>query len=231
MDDMRVGAAFRAVRLRRGWSQSEVATRAGVSHGLVSLVERGHLESVSLATLRRIGRVLDIRIDIVARWRGGALDRMLNAGHSRLADDVVRHFDGLSAWRILPEVSFSNFGERGVIDLLAFHEPTGALLVIELKTEIVDVNELIGTHDRKARLAAGIARAQGWHARSVSRWVIVARRTTNLRRIAAHQAVLRAAYPDDGRRMRAWLAQPSGTVRALSSWSFANPRCTRRPSV
>jgi transcriptional regulator with XRE-family HTH domain len=60
MDDMRVGAAFRAVRLRRHWRKSDVAARAGVSRGFVSLVERGHLDKVSLATLRRLGKVLDM---------------------------------------------------------------------------------------------------------------------------------------------------------------------------
>jgi hypothetical protein len=34
-------------------------------------------------------------------------------------------------------VSFSIFGERGLIDILAFHQPTGMLLIIELKTELM----------------------------------------------------------------------------------------------
>jgi transcriptional regulator with XRE-family HTH domain len=41
MDDIRVGAAFRAVRIRRGWRQQDVADRAGVSRALISLIERG----------------------------------------------------------------------------------------------------------------------------------------------------------------------------------------------
>jgi len=40
------------------------------------------------------------------------------------------------------------YGERGVIDILCFHSPTGSLLVIELKTEIVDVQDLVGGVDR-----------------------------------------------------------------------------------
>lgn len=227
MDDLRVGAAFRAVRLRRGWRQADVAARGGVSRAFVSLVERGHLDRVSLATLRRLGGVLDIRIDVVARWRGGALDRMLNARHSQFADAVVADVPAWGRWDVLPEVSFSIYGERGIIDLLAFHAPSGCLLVIELKTEIVDVNEMIGTHDRKARLAATIARDRGWEARSVSRWVIVSRTSANLRRIQAHRSVLRAAYPDDGRTMRAWLHDPSGRVSALSTWSHATPGSAR----
>ena len=222
MDDMRIGAAFRAVRLRHRWRQSDVAARAGVSQSLVSLLERGHLDRVSLATLRQVGRALDVRIALHARWRGGELDRMLSLRHSMLAESVASAFAGNPAWRIAPEVSFSIYGERGVIDILAFHPPSGCLLVIELKTAIVDVNELVGTLDRKARLAPAIASQRGWQARHVSRWVIVARDKTNLRRIEAHRSMLRAALPDDGRRMRGWLAHPAGSHSALSTWPLSN---------
>ncbi len=230
MDDLRVGAAFRAVRIRRRWRQSDVAARAGLSQSLVSLVERGHLDRVSLSVLRRLGSVLDIRIDILPRWRGGALDRMLAAGHSLLAEDVAASFARYGGWLLAPEVSFSIYGERGVIDLLAFHPASGALLVIELKTTIVDVNELVGTIDRKTRLAARIAADRGWQARSVSRWVIVSRGSTNSRRIAAHRAVLGAAFPDDGRVVRSWLGSPGRALSALSTWSVTTASGRRRTS-
>lgn len=231
MDDLRVGAAFRAVRLRRRWRQSDVAAGAGVSQQFVSLVERGHLDRVSLAGLRRLGHALDIRIDVVARWRGGELDRMLALDHSLLSEDVTGVFSSLGGWLLAPEASFSIYGERGVVDLLAFHPASGLLLVIELETVIVDVNELVGTLDRKTRLAPRIASDRGWRPRSVSRWLIVARNTTNQRRIDVHRAVLRAAYPDDGHAMRAWLPAPAGTVSALSTWSLATPGSGRRSSV
>jgi transcriptional regulator with XRE-family HTH domain len=223
MDDLRVGAAFRAVRQRRRWRQSDVATRAGVSQSFVSLVERGHLDMVSLETLRDVARVLDIRLDLHARWRGGSLERLLSARHSQLAESVAADFAPRDGWQIAPEVSFSVYGERGSIDMLAFHEPSRSLLVIELKTQIVDVNELIGTLDRKHRLALGIARERGWHAAQVSRWLIVSRDRTNLRHIDAHRAVLRAAFPVDGRSMGRWLRDPCGPVSALSPWPDTDP--------
>jgi transcriptional regulator with XRE-family HTH domain len=227
MDDMRVGAAFRAVRRRRGWRQQDVAERAGVSRPFVSLVERGHLDRVSLRTIRRIAAVLDIRIDLVARWRGGELDRLLGGRHSALAERVAAYLTGLPGWAVAPEVSFSIYGERGVIDILAFHEPTGTLLVIELKTAIVDVNELVGNADRKRRLAARVAAERGWHASSVSCWVIVETGSTNRRRISAHRTMLRAAFPQSGRTMHGWLRRPAGRVAGLSMWSSVNGRSTQ----
>lgn len=231
MDDLRVGAAFRAVRLRRRWRQSDVAARAGLSQQFVSLVERGHLDKVSLAVLRRLGAVLDIRLDVVARWRGGALDRMLALDHSLLAESVTAMLGDLGTWLVAPEVSFSIYGERGVVDLLAFHAASGSLLVIELKTAIVDVNELVGTLDRKVRLAPRIGAQRGWRPVSVSRWVVVTRSSTNQRRIEAHRAVLRAALPRDGRAMRSWLLAPAGAIEALSTWSPTSPSSGRRSSI
>ena len=223
MEDLRVGAALRAVRVRRRWRQEDVATRAGVPRSLVSDIERGHLGSTSLTRLRAVASALDVRIDLVARWRGGELARLLNARHSALGESVSRYFERLPGWDHAPEVSFSIYGERGIIDILAYHPASGSLLVIELKTEIVDVNELVGTLDRKSRLGRTIAAERGWQARTVSRWVIVSRDKTNQRRIEGHRAMLRAAFPADGHAMRGWLARPAGSMSALSSWSRVAP--------
>ena len=222
VDDQQVGRALRAVRLKRQWRQVDVAGRAGVDPSLISRLERGHLDRLSLAALRRIAAVLDIRLDVSARWRGGELDRVVNARHGRLHEQVSRHLQALG-WQPAPEVSFSIYGERGVIDILAWHAATGSLLVVELKTAIVDVQELVGTLDRKVRLSPRIAAERGWHARTVSAWVAVAGSVTNRRRVAAHRATLRAAYPADGRRIRAWLRQPAGPVMVLSMWSDMTP--------
>jgi transcriptional regulator with XRE-family HTH domain len=224
MDDMRIGAALRAVRIRRRWRQADVAARAGVSRSLVSLVERGHLANTSLATVRSIGGALEVRIDVTARWRGGELDRLLNRRHSALHESVARALRGADGWLFAPEVSFSVYGERGTIDILAFHPASGCLLVIELKTAIIDVNDLVATMDRRCRLAPGIARDRGWHATSVSAWVVVLASSTSKRRVSDHAAMLRSAFPDDGRRMRAWLRRPVGSVRCLSFWTNRHPQ-------
>ena len=123
---------------------------------------------------------------------------------------MARFFATMPGWTIVPEVSFSIYGERGVIDILAWHAATRCLLVIELKTLIVDVQALVGDVDRKRRLARRIARERGWDAASVSSWVIVVRDATNERRVAAHRTMLRAALPTDGRAMRGWLLSPEG---------------------
>jgi transcriptional regulator with XRE-family HTH domain len=88
MED-RLGALIRAVRRRRGMRQEDLARLAGVSHSTVSLVEREHWQKLSLATVRAIAAALDIRVDVMGRWRGGDADRLLNRRHSLLAESVV----------------------------------------------------------------------------------------------------------------------------------------------
>lgn len=227
VDDMRVGAAVRAVRVRRRLTQANLAAIARVSQPTVSRVERGHPGQLSLDAIRAIGAALEIRVILMARWRGGELDRLLNARHAALHESVARHFATLDGWVVKPEVSFSVYGERGVIDMLGWHAATRALLVVELKTEIVDVNELLGTLDRKRRLARSVAGELGWEPSSVSTWLIVMEDRTNRRRIAAHRAMLRNALPDDGRAARRWLSMPAGGIDAMSMWPAA--RSVRQP--
>lgn len=239
MDDGRFGSAVRSVRLKRDWRQRDLAVRAGVSPSTISRVERGHPGTLSLDTIRAVAAALDIRVDLTARWRAGDLDRLLNAKHSALHDLVAEWFrDELPAWVLAPEVSFAVYAERGVIDIVAWHPGLRALLVIELKTDISDVNELVGTLDRKRRLAGQVVAERGWQPLTVSSWVIVAPGRTNRARIAAHGAMLRAAFPMDGRGIRGWLANPAGSVSALSLWpgtatggrTLAPTRRVRRPS-
>jgi transcriptional regulator with XRE-family HTH domain len=228
MDDQRFGSAMRSIRIRRGLRQVDVARLAGISDSLVSRMERGHLDSVTLATIRAVAKALDVRVDLTPRWRAGDLDRLLNARHSELHELVARHIAQLPAWVAQPEVSFAVYGERGIIDILAWHPGGRALLVIELKTDIADVNELVGTVDRKSRLAVRIAVERGWiNGRepppTVSIWVIVAEGPTNRRRVQAHSAMLRAAFPSDGRAIAGWLRNPVRPMRALSFWPNLRP--------
>ena len=220
MDSMqRCGAAFRAVRIKRGWRQVDVAARAGVHRSVVSRIERGHLEHLSIGTLLSVARVLEIQVTWSTRWRAGHLDRLLAGRHARLHEGVASWFaTTLPEWILAPEVSFSIFGERGIIDVLAWHPTRRALPIIELKTDIVDVNRLIGSMDQRRRLANEIARDRGWEPLTVSTWVLVAGGRTNRARLAAHRTVLRNAFPVDGRAIAGWLRRPDRSIDALSIW-------------
>ena len=150
MDAVRLGAVCRALRIKKRWRQIDLARRAGVSRSVVSDIETGRISRSRVEDVLSVIGALGGRIDFMVRCQGGDLDRLLNARHAL----HVR-------------------GERGVIDILAWHAATRTLLIIELKTEIVDVSELMGTLDKKVRLAPDVARARGWYAARVAVWLIV----------------------------------------------------------
>ncbi len=239
MDDPRLGGLFRAVRIHRRWRQDDEADAAGIARSTVSRIERGHLGELSVDTVRRVAAALDIHVDLLARWRGGDLDRLVGAGHSAMHEVIAKLFTSTPGWVAAPEVSFSIYGERGVIDVLAWHRERRMLLVVELKTELISVESLIGQVDRYRRLAPRIGRERGWDAASVSGWVVLADSRMNRRRLARHATVLRGAFPVDGRSIPGWLRRPDRPISALSFLAndhpgdvrrgFSTPRRVRRP--
>jgi transcriptional regulator with XRE-family HTH domain len=229
VDDLRIGSSIRAIRIRKRMRQEDVAVAAGVSRATVSRAERGHFGSLSLDTLRSVCASLDIRIDLVPRWRGGDLELVVNARHAAMHEAIARSFRDRPDWKIQPEVSFSHFGERGVIDLLAWHPGRRSLLVVELKSELVDINDLMATMDRRRRLAPAIAKERGWVSGSVGVWVIVAGTMTNRRRLDAHSTVLGTAFPANRAAMTRWLEDPTGPIAGLTFLSGAHQRNVRAP--
>jgi transcriptional regulator with XRE-family HTH domain len=223
VDAVRLGTVCRALRIKKHWRQEDLAARAGVTRQAVSRLETGRISTLRVHVVVRIIEALGGNIDFVVRWHGGELDRLINVRHSGLHDSVAQMFSLLSEWVIAPEVSFAIRGERGIIDILAWHAVTGTLLVIELKTDIVDINELMGRVDRKRRLAAVVARERGWQPQSVAVWVVVADSVINRRRVQSHAATLRAAFPADGRTVAGWLRRPGSALACLSFWSYDRP--------
>lgn len=184
---------------------------------------------MTLVDVRAVAVALDVRVELLARWRGGDLDRLMNARHSTLHESVARWFRAeYPAWILAPEVTFAIYADRGAIDILAWHPGRRALLVIELKTELVDMNELVGTLDRKRRVAKQVARERGWDALSVSAWLIVTDTRTNRRHRHTHAAMLAGALPDARPAVRRWLRDPVGVLGASTFWSDREIEATRK---
>jgi len=223
MDDVRIGNTLRVIRVRKHLRQADVARRAGVSRQLVSRVENGAVGRYPLDTIRAIARALGATVDSRLRYQGAELERIINAAHAGLHESVASFLETLEGWTWLPEVTFAHYGERGVIDILAWHAETRSLLIIELKTELVDPQELVATMHRRVRLGRTIALEQGWDPLTISAWVVVRASRSERRRLKRHEAILRRAFPADGRTMRGWMRQPYGTVSSLSMWTDVAP--------
>jgi transcriptional regulator with XRE-family HTH domain len=157
--DVVLGRGFRALRVRRGLRQEDVARLAHVSRGMISKIERGEIAAVPLRILRAVAAALGATLELKLRWHGEGLDRLLDEAHARLVDATVVLLRE-AGWDVAVEISFSIWGERGSIDVLAWHKATGSLLVIEVKSVVPDSQATLHGLDRKARLARDWPRSE-----------------------------------------------------------------------
>ncbi len=228
VDDQGVGRVLRAIRIQRALRQSDVASAAGVSRTQVSRVERGHLGTLQLSAVRAIGAALEVGLPFDPSYRGGEIERVANAAHTAMHERVAELFAALAGWECAAEATFSVYGERGSIDVLAWHEARRALLVVELKSEVPNPPGLVAQVDRYRRLARTPARERGWNPATVSCWVAIAETDMNRRMLARHRALLRNAFPFDGRAIRTWLRDPDGAINGLSFLADVRPGNTTR---
>lgn len=231
MNDARIGRGIRVLRQRRGWRQVDLSAQSGISQSAISDMERGRIDRYTLATARRVLRALDADATLDVRWgAGGAFDRLLDAAHAGLVQAWAA-LHQRAGWDVWPEASFSIFGERGRIDLLAFDRLTGTLEVVEAKTGIWDVQDTIGRLDAKVRLAPRMAADRGWRPRRVVGALVVLEGRTARRRVAQHH-VLFARFETRGRAASAFVRDPRRHADGLLAF-VSLPRTTqdrlRRP--
>lgn len=221
-DDVRLGESLRALRRRMAIRQVDLATAVGTSRRTVGRIERGSAAELTLATVRQVFSAADARIKVTAAWQGAALDRLLDERHAALVERALRHLHRYG-WRTEVEVTFSEYGERGSIDILAGHDATRTALVAEVKSAIGSIEEMNRTLDAKVRLAPKLVLERfEWRALVVARVLVVPEGSTVRRIIAAHELTLASAYRARGRAVRQWLRQPEGPLRGI--WFLSEGR-------
>lgn len=222
MDDIRTGLQVRAVRLRCNLTQAELAARIGLSRETVSRLERGDLEGLTVRSLRLIGPALGMPPVVSLGWRGADVAQLLDSGHASLVEGVVRILRS-RGWGTLLEYSFSRYGERGSVDVVAWHAETQTLLLIEVKTRIVDLQDLFYGLDRKRRLVPPLLEGErGWKPRAVGVALVLPCTATSRRAVARHAASFDSVLPARGIEVRRWVGSPEGDLRGV--WFVADSR-------
>ncbi|MDQ2964773.1 MAG: helix-turn-helix domain-containing protein [Chloroflexota bacterium] len=216
MDDARIGRALRVLRRRRGLRQVDIAAEAGVSQATVSVAEQGHVRALSIATVRRLFAAVDAGFEGLVLWRGGAIDRILDERHAHLVGSSVGRLSALG-WRVIVEATYSVYGERGSIDVLAGHDATRTLLVEEVKSELTSVEAVGRKTDEKLRLARRtLCRERfGWTPLAAARVLVLPDTDSARRSVARYGAVLDAAFPVRGRDVTQWLRRPEGDMSGI----------------
>ena len=214
MDAARFGRQYRALRIRLRKRQADVSVDSGLSRSLIAAINRGHLDGVTIGALRKATAALDANADLWLRWRGERLDRLLDEDHAAIVEAIVQRLWALG-WKVEVEASFAIWGERGSVDVLAWHPESGALLVIEVKSVVPDSQATLHGLDCKARLAPDIVRDRGLPIRHVSRLLVIRDTSTSRRRIARLAATYDAARPVRGREIGRWLRRPDRSIAGL----------------
>ena len=215
MDASRLAADVRLLRKRKGWTQARLAHEARVARWVVLAIEGGRAGRQPIERVVAVVVALGGRLSVRVLFQGEGLGRLRDARHAALVESIVRILQA-HGWLVATEVSFNIYGERGSIDVLAFHPGTAALLVIEVKSVVPDVGGMFMTFDRKARLASGIALTQrGWEASTVSRLLVLPDQRTARRRVAQHAATFETAVPARNATVKRWLRRPTDALAGL----------------
>jgi transcriptional regulator with XRE-family HTH domain len=213
---------LRAVRMSRGLRQSDVATRAGTSRSTVSRLECGRPEGVTIGTIRSISRAVGMPPLATMGWRGPEVDRLLDEAHSAMVEGLLEALT-IRGWATVPEYSFSHFGERGSVDVLAWNEAARALLIVEVKTRVWDLQAMLASLDRKRRLVPELAAGTvGWRPLFIGVVLVLNDGSSSRAVVAKRAATFRAVLPDRQLVVRNWLDRPEGHLRGI--WFLHNDR-------
>lgn len=195
------------LRHRLAWRQADLAAHAGVSREAISRIERGGVRGVTIASIEKVVAALGARLDVIVRWEGAELERLTDAVHARIQDDIAAQLTVLG-WLTRVEVSFNHYGDRGRVDVLAFHPVHRLLLVVEVKSALGDLQETLGKLDVKVRVARGAAAELGWTEDAATIPTLVLRDTRAARRVVAAHPALFARFAIRGRQALAWVRAP-----------------------
>jgi len=232
VDDAKVGRALRQLRRRRGLRQKDVAALAGLAQQTISLIECGHAAAFTIDTVRRAFGALGASYEGSVVWRGGALDRLLDERHAELVGTTVARLQTLG-WEVVVEASYSIYGERGSIDILAGHARTRSVLVVEVKSELTSIEELGRKLDEKTRLARRqLCRERfSWPPSGVGRLLVLPDLDSARRAVARNAALLDRMLPARGPAVRQWVRRPRGDLNGILFVADTNPvgASARRP--
>jgi transcriptional regulator with XRE-family HTH domain len=216
------GSELRAGRLARRWTLRELADRAGVAVASAQAAESGR--PVSLETYARLAIALGRRpeLSFEARATSGSDDRF------RSGRDLVHAAMGeaeagqlmLHGYSVALDEPYQHFQFAGRADLLAWDLDARALLHIENKSRLSDLQDLAGSYNAKRAYLASVMAdrlglgAEGW--RTVTHALVVLWSSEVLHVLRLRRATFAALCPSPVEPFgRWWSGEP--LVNAVTS--------------
>lgn len=223
-----VGETLRSLRVRLGWTQHELARRAGISQSMVSAIEAGRCPGLPLRTAKRLFEAMGARmvLSVDAPFLGDR-ERQLEPAHARCTAHVAARLRG-QGWSVATEVEVGGDRSRGWIDVLACHPTSGALLVVEIKTEIRDVGAIeraLGWYEREGPISA---RRFGWRSRRVTGSLLLLATAANDERAASNRASFEQGFPTRARDLASLVTGGAVSAPLGRGLAMIDPRSRRR---
>lgn len=223
MDRVRIGSTLRAIRLELRLRQRDVAERAGLCQQTVSNIECGRVGPMTLDTLDAVAGALQADLALAVRWRGAKVARLVDRRHARLQNRVVALLTE-AGWEIEVEETFNRYGEKGSVDILAWQADCRALAVIEIKADLVDLQDTVRTLGMKARVVPEVVRrSRGWRPEMLATILVLPDANVHRNAVAQYAALLAAALPARTREVRDWLRCPDGNLRGIWFVPYTSP--------
>lgn len=216
MTEIQIGRILRELRRRLRLTQRQLGQRAGYSQQAISLIERGHGSKLSGDTMRRVFATVDARWEPTVSWRGGSLDRLLDEAHARLAAAAVETLRA-AGWEVIVEATYSEYGERGSIDILGARRDIRAVLLVEVKSDLTVIEATLRKADEKERIVRGSLCSErfGFRPAIVGGLLVLPATDSARRRVRGSATLLDVAFPMRGADVRGWLRRPRGDLSGL----------------
>jgi transcriptional regulator with XRE-family HTH domain len=206
-----LGSLVRETRELIGWSQDELARRAGTSQTKVWRIEHAAPGACDLSTLDRVLSALGLRstLEVEGRHLADRADQR-DPVHAALASAVAGRLLR-AGWVVDSEVPTGARSPTGWIDLVACRERDAALLIIEIKADLPDIGGLQRQVAWYEREAPYVARRLGWRAERIVVAVVCLDSASIAGQVREHQPLLAPAFPGDARSFASWLTDPAMT--------------------
>jgi len=175
----------------------------------MSRLERGLHSGLDLDDLQRLAAAMGgrFRFQLDAPFladRSIQRDRV----HGRCIGYAARRLRG-DGWVVASEVEITGSAGPGWIDVLGWDPLSRALLVIEIKTEIIDFGRIQRTLGWYQSRAGDAARHFGWSARTVSSALLLLDSRAVADRLRDNRDLARLAFPERARELEGFIRDPA----------------------
>lgn len=224
---MSFGRVWLDTRIALDLTQQQVAKRVGVSRSYIAKVELGQADP-SLDMVDRIGEALGLDLQLAFHppiFPAGT--RTHDAVHARCSAYVDRRLRGLG-WATAREVEIVHGKSHGWIDVLAFHRPTGTMLIIEIKTRLEDIGGLERQLAWYERASWTAGRVLGWEPKRIVSWCLALASDEVEHSVRAHRDLLALVFPLRAPELADVLVDPQSRRTGSRGFALIDPASRRR---